>query len=160
MENHSVERRAVINFAKFFFRPVFVKKGGNFWIFSKHSKFPSAHCASQVWRSFSLKAFVRSNCFLFSGIGKLVTDRSRNFRGAKVFAGEFLQKQLKPKFSQKASVILSHFSCLIYHIWHPNAGFGMECEALVAFSFYRKLSDYSTRFWPKTFKYISELSKV
>ena len=58
------------------------------------------------------------------------------FASRKFFTCEFLAKITEnPSFFQRASVTSSHFPGQISHVWHLNAGYGMECETLVAFSF-------------------------
>ena len=127
MEKNSIERRAVIFFATL--PASFRQKKRNFFnFFETDLIFPIAHCVSQIWRSFSTKAFVRSVCLSLSC--KLYWQSS-NWPGPKFSVAEnfspasFGENIWRPKFFHTASVTLSHFSGLISHVWNPNAGYGM-----------------------------------
>ena len=79
----------------------------------------------------------RSDLFEFY-INNTTGSRSSIFQ---IFGGQNFspascwRRQLKTKFFQKVSVILSHFFGLISHEWYLDAGYGMKNEPLNAFSF-------------------------
>ena len=100
------------------FLAIFRRKKQKFPRFSKTDLLlPIAHCVSQLWRSIFTNVFVKTVCLLLSCTGTVVIDRCRNF-----LTSEFLVKIIEnPDFFKKASVTLSHFLGLIFHVWHPNA---------------------------------------
>ena len=125
----------------FLFRPVFVKKAENFDFFP--NSFDIAHCPKR----FVNVAFVSTNVFagsvrlLPSCSSKVVIVRVRIFGGPNFFTSAFLAKAIETHvFFQNASKLLSHFSGLYCPVWHPNAVWAMEFEAVNAFIF-----------WPKKF---------
>ena len=113
MEQDLVDWCAVIFLANVF-PASFYQKNRNFWIFSKqiwNSLLLTAFL--ELWRSFSTNAFNGPVCFLLSCTSNVVIDRGREV-GWRVFD----KNNWKPRFFQRASVTLSHFSGLTSHVWH------------------------------------------
>ena len=101
--------------------------------------FPIVHCVYQQWHWISIAALVRSICLLISCIGKVVFERSQNFRWMKVFHRRvFDANDWKSTFFTRR-VTLSQFCGPKTHVWHPNADQAVLPETLVAFNFKPKV---------------------
>ena len=79
-------------FAKTFSAGFVWKKAFVFSSVETNSTLPTAHFVSHIWRSFSTKAFVGSNGFLLSCVGKVLLKGCANVWWTNFFAGEFLGK--------------------------------------------------------------------
>ena len=71
---------------------------------------------------------------LFSVVVKKLTTLAS--LALSILAPMFGENKLKPIFFHRAKVTFLKFSALKSHVWLRNDGWMMECEALVAFSFY------------------------
>ena len=151
MELRSVERRNVIFFfPKCFFSFSFrEKRAETFEIFQNRSDIPIYQLHFWFWRQFFTRAVMGTLWFLLSCFDKVVIDRGRNFRRPKVLYRRVIDGNYwKPKFFEGATVRLSLFFGPISHVWQPIAGFGIDSEVLVAFSFWPKFC-FLTNFRPK-----------
>ena len=107
-------------FCQNIFQPVSVgKKSLVFNFVETDSTLTTAHYVSHTWRSFSTKAFVGSNGFLLSWIGKVLFESCANFWWTKLSRWRAYGKDIrKPMFFSR------HVSlCCSYLAYYPVAGF-------------------------------------
>ena len=94
--------------------------------------------------AFFTNAIGQSICLFFSCIGNVVIDRGWSFRQPKNSRRRvFGENNWKPRFFPRAIVTSLNFSGLNSHLWHRNAGYAIEYEALVEFSFSPNFSWFS-----------------
>ena len=116
------------------------KRSWNFWIFRTCD---IGHCLSQHSRFFT-NAIGQSICLFFSCIGNVVIDRGWSFRQPKNSRRRvFGESNWNPRFFPRAIVTSLNFSGLNSHVWHRNAGYAIEYEVLVEFSFSPNFSWFS-----------------
>ena len=139
MERISAEWRAVLVFPEF--RPVFVLKRAEIFEFFEHVTLRTAFLNIHA---FFYERNWTSICLFFSCIGNVVTGRGWSFRRPKNSRRRvFGENNWKPRFFPRAIVTLFNFSGLSSHVWHRNAGYAIEYEALVDFSISPNFSWFS-----------------
>ena len=139
MERISVERRGVLVFQKF--RPVFVLKRAEIFEFFEHVTLATAFLNIHA---FFTNAIGQSISLFFSCIGNVVIDRGWSFRQPKNSRRRvFGENNWKPRFFPRAIVTSLNFSGLNSPLWHRNASYAIEYEALVEFSFSPNFSWFS-----------------
>ena len=135
MEPHAVKYRAVI-FSAYFFGQFSSNKRKLFQISRNKFDFPHCQLGFLILTLIYYKIVCIIHLLFFKSTGNGLIDSGQSFRGPKsICRWEFGKNYWNPRFFQRASVNLSHFSGLISHVWHPNFGWASKQIASVAFNF-------------------------
>ena len=155
MERHSLERSVVMLVANFFFGQ-FSSKTAEFFEFFPN-RFDIPHCPL---RFLILTLIFYELIFGIRLLTALLHWQNRSgpwpkFQWPKVFRRPGFDVNIwEPKFFQRASVSLSHFSGLVSPVWHPNAGGRWNLKHWLHSIFCRIFSDFSTWFSNKILNYL------
>ena len=157
MEHHSVQRRAVIFFAKNFFRPVFVKKAELFEIFRNRIDIP--HCPLRFLKLTLI--FYKRICKIRLPIDQLHWQRL-NCSGSKISAVEyfspasFRRKEVETRIFSESKCYSDAFAASQYWLWVGISS--VICIYLVGKKVLTLPQNFSRKFFER--REFSALSKV
>ena len=135
------------------------KKAFVFMVAETNSTLTTAHYVSQIWRSFSAKAFVGSNGFLLGCVGKVLFESCVNVWWTNFFAGELLKLFEKEGFSEcKCHSVTIVWPIILYLASHYQLA-DVIC-ILRSIPLAADIFWFFTKFWPKINSSKNEFSVV